>query len=903
MDIRRLLPPTLSLKTRFSIAAALLTLFIAAVMTTAAVLIVQRGTEQVVRDGQVVRTGQIAGEVNQHVLLRQNALARLAGDFERRNTGLSGDFQSRMDHFHALNGLFSNVFMLNRGGDVVADMVTPSMRSKGNFSTRSYFIDTLRRNGPVLSEPMISLVSNQALVMLTAPVRDATGRIAYVLVGLIDLERAGFMRNMASSHPGRTGYVFMLSAQGAIMAHPDGKLLLHQARSSAAALPELQRALEGAQAPALVRLGDGSEALVTVATVPLSGWRIAAVYPTAEAYASTGTVAWYASLLAGLMVLVIAPVAWLLIRRHLRPLQQLAARMRNPRWSPAAAYSGDELGELARAFDQVMAERQRAGRAIADSERTLRLVADNVPALVAYVDSNRNFVFGNERYQAIFGSNAQDIAGKSVREVVGADVYAVSELHMEAALRGEAARFERSTMRDGALHWDRVAYNPDIDAEGTVRGYIALVDDISELKATQIVLAASEKRIRTITDNMPVLIGYIDTDLRYRFCNSGYSLHTGLPLTEILGRTVAEVFGVETHDSLATNMAAALRGERVSFEHSPPTPLGRFILQYDYIPDIGPDGKVVGFYAMVQNITAHKDTEVALRTQKNLLRSVADNLPALVNYMDADGRILFANRHHEHWTGRGLDDIVGALATELLTPEEAAAHQHFFDKALQGSTARWSFARQLGGELRHYECTYISQQGLDGALGITCLVNDVTDAKRIERQLSELARFDALTGLPNRMQLVERISRAIVRSGRNGARLAVLYLDLDKFKTINDSFGHSGGDAVLCEFGRRLKACVRQSDTVGRLAGDEFVILLEGLQNEAECQLVAGKIIGAMEKPFDIDGVARIVTTSVGVASALGPATSVDALLKLADDALYRAKEKGRNRYAVTALN
>lgn len=902
MDIRRLSPSALSLKTRFSIAAAVMTLLIAAVVTMAAVLIVQRGTEQVVQQGQVARANQIADEVNQHVLLRQNALARLATDFERGNARLPDDYQSRMDHFHALNGLFSNVFMLDRGGEVVADMVNPSMRTQRNFGNRSYFIDTLRSNGPVLSEPMLSLVTNQALVMLTAPVRNAAGGIAFVLVGLIDLDRAGFMRNMASSQTGKTGYVFMLSANGMIMAHPDAKLVLHHARDSADARPELRIALAGAPAPTLATLADGNEALVTLRTVPLSGWRIGSVFPTAEAYAPASTVAWKASLLAALLVLLIAPVSWLLIRRQLLPLQQLADRMRAAEWTPATAYGGDELGELGRAFDQVMAERQRAGRAVADSERNLRLVADNVPALVAYVDNERNFVFGNKRYKAIYGSSAQDIVGKSVREVVGEEVYAASEQYVEAALRGERVRFERPVTRDGVLRWDRVAYNPDIDADGKVRGYFALVNDISELKATQLVLAASEKRIRTITDNMPVLIGYIDTELRYRFCNNGYSISTGLPMSKILGHTVAEVFGVETHNSLAANMAAALRGERVSFEHTPPTPLGRFILQYDYIPDIDPTGKVVGFYAMVQNITAHKDTQAALLTQKNLLRSVADNLPALINYMDADGRILFANRRHELWTGRVLNEIVGALATDLLTPEEAAAHQHFFDKALQGSTARWSFERKLAGEVRHFECTYLSQQGVDGALGITCLVNDVTDAKRIEQQLSELARFDALTGLPNRMQLVERISRAIVRSGRNGSRIAVLYLDLDKFKSINDSFGHSGGDTVLCEFGRRLKACVRQSDTVGRLAGDEFVILLEGLQNEAECQLVADKIIRTMERPFDIEGVARIVTTSVGAASSVGPLTTVDALLKHADDALYRAKEKGRNRYAITSV-
>lgn len=903
MDMYRFLPATLSLKTRFSLAAAALTLFIAAVMTATSVLIVQRGIEDVVRQAQVSSTLQIASELNQHVRLRQEALASMAADFERGNVWLPGHYQSRLEHFRAIHGLFSNVFMLDARGNVVADLVSTALGGRTNFAQRAYFRDTLRTNGPVLSEPIIGVTSRQPLVMLTAPVRAPDGAIAYVLVGMINLEQASFVRNLSSSRPGKTGYVFMVSAGGVIMSHPAPRLMMSSARASAHLLPELGVALRAGPATAQVVLADGSEALVTSRSVAVSGWRVASVFPTAEAFAPASEVAWNASLLAAVLLMVIAPVAWLLIERQLLPLKKLAERMRAGQWAPAGAYSADELGELARSFDQLMAERQRAGRAIAESERNLRMVADNVPALFGYVDSARRFVFGNERYKAVYGSTAQDMKGTPMRAVVGEETYAVSEQYVDAALCGETVRFERATMRAGVMQWDRVTYTPDIGDDGAVRGFFALVDDISELKSTQLILAASERRIRTITDNMPVQIGYIDTQLRYRFCNNLYAVITGLPMSELLGSKVADVFGSETDAVVRANMAAALRGERMSFEHAPASRMGRHILQYDYIPDIDQDDNVVGFYTMVQDITAHKETAAALLSQKNLMRSVADNLPALVNYIDAGGRILFANRHHELWTGRALADIEGAMVADLLTPREAATHQRFFRKALRGQSVRWTFERALHSELRHYECAYIPQVGADGVIGVTCLVNDVTDAKRVERRLRELARFDALTGLPNRTQLVERIGRAIVRSGRNGARMAVLYLDLDNFKSINDSFGHGGGDAVLCEFGRRLKGCVRQTDTVGRLAGDEFVILLEGLQNEAECHLVAGKIIRSMERPFDIDRVARIVTTSVGVASAMGPLMTVDALLKHADEALYQAKAKGRNRYAITAVS
>jgi diguanylate cyclase (GGDEF)-like protein/PAS domain S-box-containing protein len=378
-----------------------------------------------------------------------------------------------------------------------------------------------------------------------------------------------------------------------------------------------------------------------------------------------------------------------------------------------------------------------------------------------------------------------------------------------------------------------------------------------------------------------------------------YAEVSGRALDDILGRSVAEVFGAELQDSIGARMDAALRGERISFEHAPPYGDRSRILQYDYIPDVDADGRVQGFYSMVQDITARKEAH-------RLLRSVADNLPALVSSIDRQGIMRFANRQHEEWFGVPVATIMGAPLAVLLTESEYRKHLQFFEPALEGKRGRWNFERPIRGALRHFQADYIPQVEDGETVGVTLLVNDITHIKQVEQQLSALARFDTLTGLPNRAHLMERIERAIAHSGRSGGQIALMYLDLDNFKSINDSFGHAGGDAVLVEFGRRLSACVRQTDTVGRLAGDEFVILLEGLQSERESGPVAEKIIRAMEKPFNIDGVARIVTTSIGVTSSTGAAAQlakVDALLKHADDALYRAKQRGRNRYATTAMS
>ncbi|WP_167235644.1 sensor domain-containing diguanylate cyclase [Massilia genomosp. 1] len=900
----RWLPGPVSLKARFSLAVGMLIVLTATVLTVATVLLVQRGVETVAGERETSLISQVARDLDNKFMIRQQALVRLAHDLERLPRATAA-FQDKLEQYHSMDGFFTNISVLDAQGEHVANMNYPHMRGQGNFSTRDYFLDTLRSDGPVISRPLRSQISGRPVVIMTAPIHDKNGQISHILIGAIDLAKNSFIKELSIGQVGKTGYFYILSREGEFVSHPDERRILQRSGNGGKRAASVEQALAGFEGTLRATAENGADALVSYKRLASTGWLLCGVYPTAEAFAFAGKIGWNAAIIAALLLLVIGPLAWLLIERQLQPLKHLGRQMAAGRAGPApgAPYADDEIGELRRAFDTLMAERDQAERAVADSERKLRMVADNVPALVGYVDKHERFVFGNERYSAYFGISARQLPGKNVRDVLGEATYTVSKPYLDAALSGRAVRFERQVRRHGAIEWDRVAYNPDIDAHGVVQGYFVLVDDITELKATQQVLAASEKRIRTIADNMPALIGYVDTEYRYAFCNRAYSTITEIAPEQIVGRTVSEVFGPKVFAAVAAQMAAALAGRRVSFERPAAGLKGNRYLQTEYIPDVGQDGKVAGFYTMVMDITERKAAELALAAQQRLLHTVTDNLPALVNFMDRDGRFGFVNRHHESWFGLPLARIHGSLVSSLFSEAEAEIHQRAFDEAITGRTVKFDFARMQGGDKRHYHATYIPQVDCAGhAVGVTGLVNDVTDAKRLEEQLSALARFDALTGLPNRTQLTERIGRAQTRSARNGNVMAVMYLDLDKFKSINDSFGHSGGDIVLIEFGRRLSACVRQSDTVGRLAGDEFVILLEGLQTVAECAVVARKIIKVMEKPFDIDGVARIVSTSIGVATAENGLAGVDTLLKHADDALYRAKDSGRKRYAMTSV-
>ncbi|MGL6155625.1 MAG: diguanylate cyclase domain-containing protein, partial [Ralstonia mannitolilytica] len=187
----------------------------------------------------------------------------------------------------------------------------------------------------------------------------------------------------------------------------------------------------------------------------------------------------------------------------------------------------------------------------------------------------------------------------------------------------------------------------------------------------------------------------------------------------------------------------------------------------------------------------------------------------------------------------------------------------------------------------------------DGRYGIYAFVQDVTEAKRSEMELSRMARFDALTGLPNRYELYERLRAALKRRHRVPASLGVLYLDVDHFKRINDTYGHAAGDAVLVEVAQRLQRAVRRTDTVARLAGDEFIILLDPIDAPEDALHTAQKAINAIRPPIHLPGDMVVhVTASIGVACPGPEISDPDAALREADQGLYWAKSRGRDTAA-----
>ncbi len=410
------------------------------------------------------------------------------------------------------------------------------------------------------------------------------------------------------------------------------------------------------------------------------------------------------------------------------------------------------------------------------------------------------------------------------------------------------------------------------------------------------------RRLRHMTDSIPALIAYCDSDENAEFFNTPAIKVLGLDPTRRY--TLREALGETSYALHAPQIRTVLQGKRTSFEseavHGEP---GVFIL-VNLVPDKRPDGSVQGFYIMSFDITPMKRAQFALADNERLLRAVTNNLPIMISYIDSQERLRFINATMNRWMGIDVDKAIGRPLREVIGESEYGLRREHLVRALKGEREEFEMESEAQGVHRCLRVIYVPDLRDDGSVaGIYGMSTDVTPLKRVERQLQALARMDALTGLPNRHQFNEKLQEALDQARVSGEALALLFLDVDHFKSINDSLGHAAGDAVLREFGQRLKRAVRPTDCVARLAGDEFVIILEGLRGEAEPQFVARKILAQIAHVFDIDGRHLDVSTSVGIAFHRQGVTSASELLARADAALYEAKAAGRNTYRISESN
>lgn len=301
-------------------------------------------------------------------------------------------------------------------------------------------------------------------------------------------------------------------------------------------------------------------------------------------------------------------------------------------------------------------------------------------------------------------------------------------------------------------------------------------------------------------------------------------------------------------------------------------------------------------YTTTVALAERRRLEARVQRSEARILAITDNLPALVSHFDRDARYTYANARSHQMMGNA--PLVGRTLPEV-RGEAYARVKPYVDAVLRGEQQTYEIRIPMHGRDVELYVQFVPDVGGDGTVqGFYSLGFDITEQNHNKRELERLARDDALTGLANRRHFDEKLAAAVNRTSRNGSPLMLLSFDLDRFKGINDSFGHAVGDAVLREFATRLRASVFDVDVVARLGGDEFVALVEYSASAPVGVQIARRVIDALKPPFAIDGRTLKIATSIGI-GLHHPVQTAQQLMMLADEALYEAKGRGRDCWAL----
>jgi diguanylate cyclase (GGDEF)-like protein/PAS domain S-box-containing protein len=567
-------------------------------------------------------------------------------------------------------------------------------------------------------------------------------------------------------------------------------------------------------------------------------------------------------------------------------------------------------------YDDITA-RRAAEEALARNAREYALIFDNAMIGIAYM-RGRVFLRCNRNLEEMFGFPAGGLAGKTSRVLFANDEdWEATGQRMQGVAREEKGFSGEILYRkqDGTPVWALVNGQPIAEGDGQV--WIWTMQDVTRRRQAEDALRRShdemEQRVEERTaelvhqlhfmkqmiEAIPGPVFYKDREGRYLGFNQYFVNLIGQPREKLLGATVYDIEPAE----LADRYRAA---DEELFNRHPGTQVYEAQVQrasgerrdmvFHKATYANADGSVGGLIGVMFDITERKHMEARMQQAATVFDSSAEG----ITITSPDGSIIAVNRAFTEITGYGEGEVLGRNPRFLQSDRQNKGFYREMWDAITHS-GRWKgelWNKRKDGSLFPESLTISAVKDAAGnVMHYVGIFSDITEIKRANELLDHQAHHDHLTGLPNRLLLEDRLQGALLRAQREQVQVALLFVDLDRFKNINDSLGHHVGDRVLCDVARRFCALTRESDTVARLGGDEFLIVMEGIHDPGVASRIADKILDdlrlnpvTMEQEF-------FVGASIGIS--LFPQDGQDSatLLKNADAAMYRAKERGRNTY------
>lgn len=564
-------------------------------------------------------------------------------------------------------------------------------------------------------------------------------------------------------------------------------------------------------------------------------------------------------------------------------------------------------------------------RALRGQLNALRGLLDGLGALIFTKDRTCSYTYANQLFCHLLGVTPQEVIGRASSDFFDADTAA--QLHdddRQVLETGQTISRREVRLCKSSNHGRQylAVKAPVFDSHGDISGLSGVLIDITASERIEQQLKDNRLLLETVLSNVDGYVFMKGPDRRYRYANRAMGELVGCPAEHIIGRLDTDLFSADEARRIQEfDDKVFATGERLAFEEHFTDAKGRLrhmwakklLLQEHGHPD-----SLLGF---ATDITELKNAEEEKRRSDARFRTL----------FEASHEALFVlDEQHLIDCNQAALDMVGVSSKEAFrrlnpcdfsppkqpcgTPSSVLVTNHMATANRQGHHhLEWILRRYDNGAEVPVEIT-LSAMDLDGHPALLATVRDLTERKQYEERIHQLAYYDALTQLPNRRLFFDRLAQSLARSQRSGRHGAIIYLDLDNFKPLNDKHGHRAGDLLLQEVARRLSNCLREEDTVARLGGDEFVVLLAQIEAQADRQKeateiharnVAERIREALAQPYvftmektgsAVQRVEHECSASVGVTLFPPCETDGEAMLKRADDAMYQAKAAGRNQ-------
>ncbi|GEM_PF-635496 len=533
------------------------------------------------------------------------------------------------------------------------------------------------------------------------------------------------------------------------------------------------------------------------------------------------------------------------------------------------------------------------------SEKEQRNLTRLVPVVIFRTDTDGNFVYVNEHWGTLTGYAPLLAHGMGWSHALHPqDRESVLAAWRDAMNLKQVFKSEYRFLRtNGCVAWVVGEAHPEYDEYGTFSGYVGSLTDITARKEAEQALRDSETRFRKIFHSSPVIIGISRIrDGSFIDVNETFEEVFGWRRDEVIDHTSIELNlwvnslersnAVERleRDGTIQGMDMSVRARSGEIRHC--------LCSIERLSIGGEDCML----AVFQDVTERKRTEVE---RDKLSRAIGQTADAVM-ITDHDGLIEYVNPAFEATTGFSLDEVIGKKPNILKSGAQGPDfYRNLWKTILGGNSFSEVFVnRRKDGSVYYEEKTITPLKDASGQIThFVATGRDITERMQSQVQLEYMAHHDALTELPNRTLFLDRLKQALARARWHKRLAAVLFIDIDRFKNINDTLGHEVGDKLLQELSRRLKPCLRDGDTVARFGGDEFVILLDDLAAATDVRNLASKILDQLRPPFQTGESILHVTASIGISMFPADGEDSGSLLRHADIAMYRAKDMGRNNY------